>query len=57
MPYITTNLRISFIVVLLGFNPPGHQMILHSVSQGEIVIPKKSSLRVMEGKGRLIFQH
>ena len=38
---IKKYLRISFIVILLGLDPSWYQMILHSVSQGEVVIPKK----------------
>jgi hypothetical protein len=35
-------LRILLIVVLLGLDPAGDQVILHRVGQGEVVVPAKS---------------
>ena len=38
---VVDTLWVLFIVVLLGSDPSRHQMVLHSSSQGEIVIPEK----------------
>jgi hypothetical protein len=40
------NLGILLIVVLLGLDPPGDQMVLHGIGQRKVVVPAHKSLKV-----------
>jgi hypothetical protein len=40
------HLGIHLVVVLLGLDPSGHQVILHSVGQGKVVVPADLTKKV-----------
>lgn len=42
-----TDLRVGFIVKLLGSDPPPHQVIPHGVSQGEVIVPGRGDVPVL----------
>ncbi len=51
------NLGILLIVVLLGLDPPGDQMVLHGIGQRKVVVPAHKNLKVKKSfeviRGRL----
>jgi len=54
------NLGILLIVVLLGLDPPGDQMVLHGIGQRKVVVPAhknfkvKKSFEVIRGRSAII---
>ena len=44
----STDLRIRLVPALLGSNPPGHQVILDGVGQGEVVVPGGRDIPVLD---------
>jgi len=44
----TTYLRIGLVPPLLGSNPPGHEVILDGVGEGEVVVPRRRNVPVLD---------
>lgn len=42
-----TYFRVFLVVVLLGPDPPAHQVVSHRVRQGEVVIPLRGHVSVL----------